>query len=57
MFKRMETNDSHGETLHASRQKQFWKSLWKLKVHNKVKIFAWRACKDDLLRRLNLRKK
>ncbi|KAF5442841.1 hypothetical protein F2P56_035459 [Juglans regia] len=57
MFKCMENNDSHGETSHANRKQQFWKSLWKLKVPNKVKIFVWKACRDGFPTRLNLRKK
>ncbi|KAJ0095077.1 hypothetical protein Patl1_15891 [Pistacia atlantica] len=25
-----------------------WKNIWKMPVPNKIKIFAWRACKDGL---------
>ena len=29
-------------------QKSFWRGLWQLRVPNKVKHFAWRACNDGL---------
>ena len=31
-----------------------WKSLWKLKVPNKIKVFGWRACRNILPTRVNL---
>lgn len=31
-----------------------WKHLWKMKVPNKIKIFAWRACKNGVPTRENL---
>ncbi|KAL5753818.1 hypothetical protein ACOSP7_022038 [Xanthoceras sorbifolium] len=34
-----------------------WKHLWKLNDPNKIKVFAWRACKEILPTNLNLSKK
>ena len=34
-----------------------WKTLWKLKVPNKIKVFGWRACCNILPTRVNLSKK
>ncbi|XP_041028005.1 uncharacterized protein LOC121267980 [Juglans microcarpa x Juglans regia] len=34
-----------------------WKHLWKMKVPNKVKIFAWRVCKNSLPTGANLMQK
>ena len=37
--------------------KSFWKSIWYLKVPNKVKVFLWRACSNVLPTKVNLQKK
>lgn len=34
--------------------KKFWNGLWKLKIPHKVKLFAWRACKEILPTKVNL---
>lgn len=34
-----------------------WKTLWKLKVPNKIKVFGWRACRNVLPTRVNLAQK
>ena len=38
-------------------QKNFWKSLWQLRVPNKIKHFVWRACNDALLTKENLHRR
>ncbi|KAF5459693.1 hypothetical protein F2P56_019617 [Juglans regia] len=43
-----------GECLTVNRQHDLWKTLWKMTVPNKVKIFAWRACKEGLPTQQNL---
>ena len=35
-------------------RKRIWAALWKLKIPNKVKVFAWRACNDILPTKMNL---
>lgn len=32
----------------ASKQQALWKALWKIKVPNKIQVFAWRACRERL---------
>ena len=34
-----------------------WKTLWKLKVPNKIKVFGWWACRSILPTWVNLSKK
>ncbi|KAL0010896.1 hypothetical protein SO802_006004 [Lithocarpus litseifolius] len=36
---------------------QVWKQLWKVRVPNKMKVFAWRACQEILPTRVNLAKR
>ena len=37
--------------------RNFWRSIWQLRVPNKVKIFLWRACTDALPTKVNLQKR
>lgn len=34
-----------------------WKTLWKLKIPNKVKVYGWKACCNILFTRANLAQK
>ena len=36
---------------------QAWKQLWKVRVPNKMKVFAWRACHEILPTQVNLAKR
>ena len=37
--------------------KQMWRCLWDMNVHNKIKHFTWKACKDILATKENLNKR
>ena len=34
--------------------KQVWAAIWKLRIPNKIKVFAWRACHEILPTTVNL---
>ena len=48
------SNGSTGETSDNQNRTLFWKTLWGLNVPNKVKSFAWRACRNIILTKANL---
>ena len=37
--------------------RSFWKSLWRLPIPYKVKHFAWRACREALPTKVNLKRR
>ena len=37
--------------------RRFWGSLWRLPIPYKVRHFAWRACKEALPTKVNLRRR
>ena len=41
----------------ASGMKQLWKSIWNLNLPNKIRSFAWRACREALATKSNLKKR
>lgn len=50
----MDSIGSLGESSTNHNQTQFWKKLWRLYIPNKVKSFAWRACKNIIPTKANL---
>lgn len=44
-----------GECSEAQNHRKFWQKLWKMNVPNRVKVFAWRACRNGLPTLLNLK--
>ena len=50
-----EGNTSESSDLAAL--KQMWRRLWDMNVPNKIKHFAWKACKDILATKENLKKR
>lgn len=47
----------HGEVSSGEEQIRMWRKIWKMQVPNRVKIFAWRVCKNDLPSLKNLQAK
>lgn len=45
-----------GETSQGLRYKGFWEAIWKVQVTNVVKLFLWRACKNDFCPQFEERK-
>ncbi|KAG6674749.1 hypothetical protein I3842_15G060700 [Carya illinoinensis] len=57
-FTNLEQNRQKTESSRAIDQKLIWKNLWKLHIPHRVKVFAWKVCKNILptLRNLKSRK-
>ena len=55
-LKVLETNET-GESSKGDPRFPLWRKLWHLKIPAKFRIFAWRACMNALLTKLNLSKR
>lgn len=42
------TSANNTSSSNLNSQKSFWSGIWKLRIPNKVRHFAWRACKNAL---------
>ena len=51
------TEGNSPESSNPAALKQVWKDLWNMRVSNKIKHFAWRACRDILATKENLWKR
>ena len=49
--------NSKEECSDDSKMKHLWKSIWKLKLPNKIRSFVWRACREALATKANLKKR
>lgn len=54
-FKDKGQRDNVGESSTKVRHRGVWKAIWTICVPHCVKIFAWRACKESLPTRNNLK--
>ena len=52
---RMVDDQEFGECSAVHSQTSFWKAIWHLNIPPKIRIFAWRVCKNGLPTMLNLR--
>ena len=52
---RMVDDQEFGECSAVHSQTSFWKVIWHLNIPPKIRIFAWRVCKNGLPTMLNLR--
>ena len=48
------TAATHSGPLDAQNTRLFWRTLWRLHIPNKLRSFAWRACKSVLPTKVNL---
>ena len=52
--RRLLTEANRGGTSLEGAAKNIWSAIWKLRLPNKVKVFAWRACHEILPTAVNL---
>ncbi|XP_042952134.1 uncharacterized protein LOC122289223 [Carya illinoinensis] len=51
----METDRQRAECSSAADQNLLWKKLWKLNISHRIRVFAWRTCKNILPTLQNLK--
>ena len=54
---RISFSKNGGSALDCSLMRRFWRSLWRLPIPHKVRHFAWRACREALPTKVNLKRK
>ena len=52
--RRILTGEARVGTSRGCAAKQIWATIWKLRIPNKIKVFAWRACHEILPTTMNL---
>ncbi|KAL0007403.1 hypothetical protein SO802_008905 [Lithocarpus litseifolius] len=55
--RRVMTIEHCAESSRSAEGQQIWKTLWRLKVPSKLKVFGWRACQEILPTRVSLAKR
>nr|XP_023883659.1 uncharacterized protein LOC111995948 [Quercus suber] len=46
-----------GESLDNTEVRQIWRRVWSMKTPNKIRNFSWRACRDILANKVNLKRR
>ncbi|KAK9993760.1 hypothetical protein SO802_023463 [Lithocarpus litseifolius] len=54
---RISSLENRGSASDCSLMRRFWRSLWRLPIPHKVRHFAWRACREALPTKVNLKKR
>ena len=54
---RISFSKNGGSASDCSLIRRFWRSLWRLPIPFKVRHFAWRACREALPTKVNLKRK
>lgn len=54
MARRLLIDENWVRTSRGCVTKQVWIAIWKLRLPNKIKLFAWRACHEILTTAVNL---
>ena len=49
-------DEEEGSVATQVKDKKFWRSIWDLRVPNKIKNLLWRACRDSIPTKENLRR-
>ena len=54
---RISFSKNGGSASDCSLMRRFWRSLWRLPIPHKVRHFSWRACREALPTKVNLKRK
>ena len=50
-------SENRGSASDCSLMRRFWRSLWRLPIPHNVRHFAWRACREALPTKVNLKRR
>ena len=50
-------SENRGSASDCSLMRRFWRSLWRLPIPYKVRHFAWKACREALPTKVNIRRR
>lgn len=57
LLKALEKEQGSGESSNSTTRNSFCKKLWRLQIPNKIKIFIWRLCKNNLPTKVKLKQR